>query len=573
MAKATATLDRATISLDESFTLTIQADSTSASTPDLSVLPDAVSIINQSTSSQSSYVNGQFNESKTWTIQLMPQKKGQFTIPAITLGNETTQPISFTIQAAKPLNLKKGELPDFFIESDVDNTQIYVQAQLVYTLKIYTSIQLQSASLSELVIEDASILPIGRDVQYQKNIQGKNFVITERRYAIFPEKSGELVIPKQILSADILQATGQRPYFGRLLGPTKTIRRSTKPHKINVKSFPQGHQGEWIPTPSLTIQEGLTKKSEFIVGEPITWTLQITAEGLSENQLPEIKLPNVKGMKWYPDNAEKERKDSIDSIIGVRTERFAIVPTITGELTIPAVSIRWFNTTTERYETTQVPSQTLQVIPDPNTSIPQNTSSTGTTNTGTENSDSNLSNTSLFNTSFQLIVWQTLSLFFALLWLTTLFFFFKKRQQTSLPVDQHNKTPDYSNDFKHRIKKACDTAQPFAIYSALLNWFHHISSQRTISQQTTPQQITSQQTKSAYSDYLQQIKNPKIQSSLHHLETTLFSHDSQQSAWQDSQQLINWLVEIEKDLNHHQTPHQQEPIPPLYPQSRPTKKA
>ena len=69
-------------------------------------------------------------------------------------------------------------------------------------------------------IED-KIKPL-ENKEYYRTIDGRNWLVHEVRYAIFPEQSGELQIPTQIFSARA--ADGRRSIFSR--GSGRLVRRS-----------------------------------------------------------------------------------------------------------------------------------------------------------------------------------------------------------------------------------------------------------------------------------------------------------------------------------------------------------
>jgi len=96
---ATASLDRSITSWGESVLLQIRVDGSADKDPDLSVLKNDFDILNQSQSSNYSLINGHMSRSKSWTINLMPKRKGNLVIPAISLGNVSTQPLHLQVLA------------------------------------------------------------------------------------------------------------------------------------------------------------------------------------------------------------------------------------------------------------------------------------------------------------------------------------------------------------------------------------------------------------------------------------------------------------------------------------------
>jgi len=129
-----ARVDRDPVEQNESFTLEIIVDSTGDRAPDFSALETDFFVGQTSQLSNTRIVNGAISRSMTWTVALRARKAGTITIPAIAVGNQQSNPV--TIRILEPSNKPPGEA-DVFITSELDFSETYVQAQVLYTIKIY----------------------------------------------------------------------------------------------------------------------------------------------------------------------------------------------------------------------------------------------------------------------------------------------------------------------------------------------------------------------------------------------------------------------------------------------------
>ena len=126
----------------------------------------------------------------------------------------------------------------------------------------------------------------------------------ERTYAISPQKSGELILKSPIFSGEIMKPSARRSNF-LSFGESKPVSVIGEELPISVLPIPKAYQGTWLPSELLSLhQEWQPTPDSFIVGEPITRTITLTAAGLSEEQLPEINMVVPHGLKVYPDQAE-----------------------------------------------------------------------------------------------------------------------------------------------------------------------------------------------------------------------------------------------------------------------------
>ena len=284
-ATLTATVDRKQISENESFRLFLRYDEQVAfSQPDLEALKPNFRVISQQKSNQFRSVNGKTTSYTEWAISLAPERTGELIIPAIKFKGESSQPIKVTVSKLSQA-VKDKMAKEFFFDIDISTTSTYVQAQIVYSEKLYYSINHEDATLSEFKVTDAHVVPLGEVRQYTTTIDGQRLGVYERRFAIFPEESGELIIPGQRFNANIVN-----PYNRWSRGrPVSVV---AEPLRIQVRPIANGYpQSPWLPSTQVTVQDSWSKKpSEWQVGEPVTRTIIVKANGLSGSQLPGIAL-------------------------------------------------------------------------------------------------------------------------------------------------------------------------------------------------------------------------------------------------------------------------------------------
>jgi hypothetical protein len=138
-------------------------------------------------------------------------------------------------------------------------------------------------------------------------------------------------------------------------------------------------------------------------------------------------MKSSRGLKIYPDQAEAHSNLTNGRLVSQKVQNFAIVPSTAGDFVLPAMSITWFNTMTNKIEQATLPSQTIAVVASANGDLAQqNTRGPNTlspalqnqhgTNTQTHLADSadNVVNTSAVAAYDNRLIWLLLSL-----WLLT----------------------------------------------------------------------------------------------------------------------------------------------------------
>ena len=360
-AKISQSIDRTNIHAGESFLLTIQVDKDSGAEPDLSLIPKEFTIISNSQYQQMSNVNGRTTVIKGWKIKLSTLVTGKIVIPPIPVGNERTEAINLFIKDTSDQVDLNGQKKAIYLEATADQTTSYVQQQIIFTVKLYRAVNTHYARLTEPTANDSIVEKLGDDIQYDKMISGTRYIVTERRYAIFPQKSGNLAISAINFTADVNDSSKRGG--NRFLNTTRPISVNSKAVDIIVKPQPSVASTPWMPAAEVVLADKWSSSSNQLTGgEPVTWTILLYAQGLSESQIPEISLPKIDGLQFYPDTAQKERQVNDRGILGQRIEKLAVIPTREGEITIPKVTVTWWDTKSDSEKTASIPSKTFTIL-------------------------------------------------------------------------------------------------------------------------------------------------------------------------------------------------------------------
>tara|TARA_R110001592_G_scaffold63585_11_gene194943 strand:- start:33618 stop:35330 length:1713 start_codon:yes stop_codon:yes gene_type:complete len=339
-----ASVDRNQVSSEETFSLSLTADSILFSgEPDVTALEKDFHIINRQQSSRTNIINGKVNSSRQWDYTLVAKREGTLTIPALPMGKYTTRPITITVSEATDARQAGNE--SIYLESDITPRDAYVQQELQYTVKIFTSVNILDASLEAPEVDNAVIEARGED-RYQTLINGRYFQVIERRYAIYPQISGALAIPALTLQARV---EGYRP---SMLDPGRLVVKRSGSHRVKVSPPPAEFTGSvWLPAREIALEEAWSKNPDTLkVGDSITRTINIKADGLLGSQLPTLPSIDLKNAKLYPDQAKIEKGEDKSKWTGIRSESLAIIPTRAGEFVLPEVRIAWWNTDSNRAE-------------------------------------------------------------------------------------------------------------------------------------------------------------------------------------------------------------------------------
>jgi hypothetical protein len=410
-AEVTASLDRNRIVLGETVTLVLQTDDTGQSLDgDLSALDRDFLVLDRRSETQMSIVNGSRSAQVRLSLVLEPKRNGRLTIPSLPIGDGGTRPLEINVDAA-PTPMP-GEPPPVFIELALtpEDVPAYVHAQLALTVRVFYLQNLTEAAISQPEPSPASVRLLD-EVPFQSTRNGTRYRVLERHYAIFPERSGELVIPPLRLSGRLVDRSG------RLWQPNHRGRRievESKEIRIDVKPRPDAFTGDsWQPARKLELMQQISAADALTVGEPVTRTVIVDALGLEENMITEPVWPEIPDARIYPDQPQGISRDDGQWVLGHKEFRYAVVPEKEGELVLPELKVDWWDTVNNRQQTAVLPARVLQVLPSATAPMPlQPPGAVGPVALGSPTGNAFMGGAPSY--------WRWLTGLFALLWLATL---------------------------------------------------------------------------------------------------------------------------------------------------------
>lgn len=460
------TLDRSQISINDSFQLIFSTTESPDAAPDFSPLEKDFEILNQNQQSSSSWINGKSTQSVQWVLNLMAKQAGKLLIPPISFGNDFSKPITITVTHSPQSSINKDE--DLFLQVEATPKSAYVQSQVIYTIRLYRKVQITQASLNEPELADAIVEKLEEDKNYTTQINGISYAVIEQKYAIFPQKSGTVIIEPVVLTAEVVTNNRRRfnGFFNRQ--STKSKRITSEAINLEIKPAPADFTGKhWIPSEQVHLEQKWSGDiKDMKVGEPLTRTLTLLAKGTTVAQLPELHNGKIsKQLKAYPDQPVLKEKKNADGLIAFREEKVAFIPSKPGEYTLPAVSIPWFNTQTQKMEIASIPEMKVTAT---GSALSQNTIPDNTIAPIQLNTKKNAETKPVIQ-SIENPFWKWLSLFLTLGWLLTLFFLFKKQKPKQEKTPTDNKQIKLKKTVK-QLKKACSENDSLGAKDALLTW-------------------------------------------------------------------------------------------------------
>lgn len=368
-ASVQATLDRNDVHLGETVTLNLRiAGAVTASTPDLSALDHDFEVLGTSTNSSLNIVNGKQSAELIIGIALRPKHQGDLRIPSLSVAGSQTNPLTLHVD---PPDSTAGSHAgqDVFVEAQASTQHAYVGQQLLYTVRLFYAGDLNGGSLPNPDVADADLRQLGNDINYEAERNGRRYHVVERRYAVTPRHAGTLLVPSIEFQGEMLDHGNPNDpggFFnpGGLFGNTTPVTADSPQVKIDVQASPADWgQTTWLPARSLTLSlQGLPSDDQLTAGQPLNLRIVVDAQGLSGDALPQLSLPAIDGATVYPDQPKTSTHDDGQWLTGHSERGFAIIPQHAGTLTIPAITLTWFDVLSGQKKVATIPSHTFTVL-------------------------------------------------------------------------------------------------------------------------------------------------------------------------------------------------------------------
>ncbi|HUL82617.1 MAG TPA: BatD family protein [Gammaproteobacteria bacterium] len=353
-----ASVDRPVIHDNESFTYTIRAEGSVRGEPELGAIKQQFDVLASSSEKRIGIVNGRTSEVTTWTYELMPKRAGEFTLPQVRVGALQTNTV--TLRVTPPPAATSAAPADVFIELEAQPSTVYVQSQVVVTLRLFVGVSTGRATLTQPEIGggEAIVEKLGEDTNYSTERAGRAFSVRERRYAIFPQAAGTLTVGPATFEAMVIPDRG----FSRV----SRFRSSTLELAVQPAVPPPASMAgaAWLPAQRVKLTERWNDDSaELTVGIPRTRQITIEADGLLETQLPELALPQPQGLRQYADQPDLSHELTPLGIKSKRTVSMAVIAQAPGAITLPKLALPWWNVKTQAWEVAELPERNFKIAP------------------------------------------------------------------------------------------------------------------------------------------------------------------------------------------------------------------
>ena len=377
-----ATLDRDTITLGESVTLSLVFDETApAGTPNLPALPN-LTVSGVNSSRQETILNGVRTTKFSFNYALVPSQPGDIMIPAmqVVAGGQAlvTQPLVLHVLKADPASAQPQLA---FLKLIVPKTNVYLGEPLSVEIQLYWQ-NAQDLRLPQLKAEGFSLGQSAKPTQTRTQIGNTAYNLAFFKLSVTPARTGALILgPAESSLTLLIPVNNQRrdpiqSIFGggNFQGRAATLTSETV--TLNVlplpaDDVPPGFNGA-VGTFQLAVTAGPTNVP---VGDPITVKAQIAGTGL----LDALNLPAQADWRDFTSYPPSNKIDSNDplGLTGVKSFEQVVIPQNHEIKALPPLVFSYFDPNLKSYRTLSSPPIPLTVRPTAAVAAPPSLTNTG----------------------------------------------------------------------------------------------------------------------------------------------------------------------------------------------------
>ncbi len=454
-------LDRAQTGEGQSVVLYLAAPADTFGEPELSALRKDFDIVNITQGQHMQAMSGYPGNMRTWQLTLAPKRPGRLTVPALRVGQASSTPLALDVYPAGQVMANRA-LRDVMLQTDVSPQRPYVQGKVIYTVRLYTRLDLRKVHFSEPEVLGAMVERLGEDRKYNTRVGRYRYHVLQRRFVLFPQRSGLLSVVSPLLNAEVREE--KRPDWPlQLRGPEIVI---------DVQPQPDASMDPWLPAESLQLSENWSPDPpSFRVGEPVKRNITITAQGVAAAQLPDLMPSPPQDINLYPERPSITSHAVYDTLVTRKVLSYALVASREGNYRLPEISLSWWDTTTGQRKTERLAARDIVVLPG---AAPAKEEAQPTRDVADYLSGVDLAawwQTLRDTLKAGMAIWPWLALLLVLVVLTTMLIRWLARRSRSKPLPpKAAPTAQPAGEAWRRFESACKQQDPHAAREALIDW-------------------------------------------------------------------------------------------------------
>lgn len=234
-----------------------------------------------------------------------------------------------------------------FAEAEVDNATPYIGQAIVYTLRVYTTEEIENSTVIE-----PSFFGFGRSSEladvdtYTETIGATTYSVIEQPYILYPLRSGDLTIDPFRIEIP------ETPFRDELTIFNDAI-------TINVQNYPEPRPATFINAVGQFDITSEAEPTDLSSGDALTLTVTVSGMGNIEQLLAPI-VPLPEGWRLFDARTHFEQNNLR---FGTKTFTWTVIVNDVGDINLPAIEFSFLNPQSGQYESRRTTPIALNIVP------------------------------------------------------------------------------------------------------------------------------------------------------------------------------------------------------------------
>jgi hypothetical protein len=203
------------------------------------------------------------------------------------------------------------------------------------------------------------VLPQETPQNSSERVNGTTYAGITEVYTLYPQQPGDFSLPPAQVDVPYANAPPKTSLAHLTLPPLKI--------HANIPAAAEG-LAYFLPTTKLTMQERWSPAPKSVrVGDTIERTITVTAAKMQAMLIPPLPVEAPSGIRVYQEepSVQDEKSNRNEFLFGQRTQTAKYFIQKEGSYTLPAIELKWWNLSTRRLMTAQLPAVHFEAAANP----------------------------------------------------------------------------------------------------------------------------------------------------------------------------------------------------------------
>ncbi|MCM1110396.1 MAG: BatD family protein [Clostridium sp.] len=254
---------------------------------------------------------------------------------------------------------------DVFVRIILSKSSVYEQEALECEIKLYTKygistlIPTKQPAFDNFLIEE---LDISNQMNVEEVYNGQRYMTAlMKKCILYPQKTGTLSINSGNYDLTVVQYDNVNMGLFQVQQPReRQIKISSNSASLTVKPLPEPRPEGFDGAVGRFTAESHLVGTSFRTGEPASLMLTVKGTG-NIKYLTEPKIDFPTQFEVYTPSSNTNASVSGNNMTGTMSVDYTFVPQAVGDFMIPALPFSFFDPSTGKYETIELPAYTLKV--------------------------------------------------------------------------------------------------------------------------------------------------------------------------------------------------------------------